>query len=138
MIAYLDTSIVLRRLFSEPNGLKESPKIRKAYASRLLVVELGRVLDRMRLAGKVTDADIADLREGADHAVASIALLELSAGILRVASGSLPTALGTLDAIHLATALQVREETDRELIFATHDVQLAIAARASGFRVIGV
>ncbi len=50
----------------------------------------------------------------------------------------LPTPLGTLDAIHLATALLWRETRDPDLLVATHDRALALAARGSGFRVIGI
>ena len=41
------------------------------------------------------------------------------------------------DAIHLATALLWKEQAGKELSMATHDVALAIAAKASGLRVIG-
>jgi hypothetical protein len=47
--------------------------------------------------------------------------------------------LGTLDAIHLATALAWREAAGVEdLVMATHDLALATAARASGLRVVGL
>jgi hypothetical protein len=51
----------------------------------------------------------------------------------------MPTILGTLDSIHLASALEIREATDVPvaLMFATHDEQLARGARAFGFQVIG-
>ena len=49
----------------------------------------------------------------------------------------MPTELGTLDAIHLATALLWKESEDAELIMATHDRALAIAARAHGLKAIG-
>lgn len=46
--------------------------------------------------------------------------------------------LGTLDAIHLATALLWRERESADILMATHDGALAVAARASGLRVVGV
>jgi predicted nucleic acid-binding protein len=46
--------------------------------------------------------------------------------------------LGTLDAIHLATALAWRERADEDLTLATHDRALGAAARASGVPVVGV
>ena len=138
MIAYVDTSVVLRLIFGEPRPLKESSKIKKAYASRLMAVELGRVIDRTRLAGRIDDAEVATLRGGADAAIASIALLGLTDSILERASDPMPTALKTLDALHLATALELRAELESDLVFATHDTRLAIAARAMRFKVIGV
>src|SRR5438094_205007 len=47
-----------------------------------------------------------------------------------------PTSLGSLDAIHLASALLAREEFD-DLLLATHDDELGIAAQAVGFTVHG-
>jgi len=44
--------------------------------------------------------------------------------------------LGTLNAIHLATLLQLRQDLDLELTLLTHDDQLARAALASGVKVI--
>jgi predicted nucleic acid-binding protein len=44
----------------------------------------------------------------------------------------MPTTLGTLDAIHLATALLEREQGHADLVMATHDQALATAAKASG------
>jgi hypothetical protein len=46
--------------------------------------------------------------------------------------------LGTLDAIHLATASLWLEQNEVALTMATHDEALAIAARAIGFDVVGV
>jgi hypothetical protein len=55
--------------------------------------------------------------------------------VLRRASAPMPAVVGSLDAIHLATALLWQEENDDELEFLTHDRQLAIAAGACGLSV---
>jgi hypothetical protein len=49
----------------------------------------------------------------------------------------MPTELGTLDAIHLATALLWKEMTKGDLVMATHDRALALGAQAHGLRVVG-
>ena len=46
--------------------------------------------------------------------------------------------LGTLDAVHLVTALLVAESRHVQLAFLTHDDQLAMGARAMGFEVSGI
>jgi hypothetical protein len=48
------------------------------------------------------------------------------------------TAVKTLDALHLASALLFRERREVSMIFATHDAQQATAARALGFVCIGI
>ena len=89
------------------------------------------------------------LREDADPEVArrratilqlldSFELVELDAMVLDRASQPLPTELGTLDAIHLATALLWREASNARLVVATHDHALATAAQAHGFKVLGI
>ena len=57
--------------------------------------------------------------------------------ILARASDPFPTPLGTLDALHLATALVWRERMRQPLVMATHDGGLALAARAFGLEVLG-
>jgi hypothetical protein len=44
--------------------------------------------------------------------------------------------LGSLDAIHLASAVLARSKSP-DLVIATHDAELATAARAVGFEVLG-
>ena len=50
----------------------------------------------------------------------------------------MPTELGTLDAIHLATALLWKEMTRIDVVMATHDTALALGAQAHGLAVVGV
>jgi uncharacterized protein len=64
-------------------------------------------------------------------------VIDVTAAVLARAAQPPPTELGTLDAIHLATALLWREQSGRGLVMATHDTALAIAARASGLEVVG-
>jgi hypothetical protein len=45
----------------------------------------------------------------------------------------MPTVVRTLDALHLASALLLREQQNEAPLFATHDVQQSVAARALGF-----
>jgi predicted nucleic acid-binding protein len=69
-------------------------------------------------------------------ALSTFTLAAVTDTVLERASDPFPTALGTLDAIHLATALELRD-LHPDLEFATHDRELAIAARAYGFAVSG-
>ncbi len=63
-------------------------------------------------------------------------MVPLNAAILQLAEDPFPTTLGSLDAIHLASALQARMLIS-DLQVATHDEELAAAARAVGFKVLG-
>jgi len=58
--------------------------------------------------------------------------------ILARASEPFPTPLGTLDALHLSTALVWQARIYQALVMATHDRYLALAARSFGLDVRGV
>jgi uncharacterized protein len=137
VIAYLDSSTILRIILGQANALKEWRSITQAVASALVEVECLRTLDRLRLAEGLEDAEIAVRREAVFRFLEAVEVVELTRPVLARAAQPLPTALGTLDAIHLATALLWKERTGADLVMATHDEALAIAARASGLRVIG-
>jgi predicted nucleic acid-binding protein len=137
MKAYVDTSVVLRKLFGEAGALREWRTIDAAWSSRLLPIEASRTIDRYRLEGRIDDAAVAALHGELRRQLGSIEIVALSDPILARAAAAMPTVLGTLDAIHLATALEVAAAGNPSLVLATHDVQLARAARASGLEVVG-
>jgi hypothetical protein len=61
--------------------------------------------------------------------------------LMQTAAGPLPGALGTLDAIHLVSAMNFRDrlaDDEPPLFFGTHDRALAVAAALSKFEVLGV
>ena len=138
MIAYLDSSVLLRVVVGQPNALHEWPDIEQGIASALVEVECLRTLDRLRLVETLGDRDIAARREAVFRLLEAIEVVEPTRPVLARAAQPLPTALGTLDAIHLATALLWRERGHADLVMATHDEELAIAAKASGLRVVGI
>ncbi len=138
MIAYLDSSTILRIVLGQANALKEWRSITQGVASALVEVECLRTLDRLRLSESLKDAEIAARRETVFRLLEAIEVVELTRPILSRAAQPLPTALGTLDAIHLATALLWKERTRADLVMATHDEGLATASRASGLRDVGV
>jgi predicted nucleic acid-binding protein len=137
VIAYLDSSVLLRVVLGQRNALKEWDRITLGVASALVEVECLRTLDRLRLARGFTDEAIAERREAIYRLLEAMELVEMTYPVLARAAQPLPTALGTLDAIHLATGLLWKEQTGNDLSMATHDAALAVAAKASGLRVIG-
>ena len=84
------------------------------------------------------DAKVADLMTRAREMFEVIEFVPLSAAILARASQSFLTAIGTLDALHLSTALRLAEAGSMELTFLTHDAELAVAARGVNFAVEGI
>lgn len=137
MTAYLDSSVLLRVVLGQSNALREWRAIERGVASALVEVECLRTLDRLRLREGLADDQIAARREAVFRLLETIEVVEPTRPVLARAAQPLPTVLGTLDAIHLTTALLWREWAGADLVMATHDAALGTAARASGLRVVG-
>jgi len=134
---YLDASVILRRLLGQAGAVPVDDSYSMVVTSSLSEVECLRTLDRVRLDGRMDERRIAGLREEVFKQLAGMAIVDVTPALLRRASHPLPTALGTLDAIHLATAFLWLERDEGAVTLATHDSALARAARTSGLAVIG-
>lgn len=136
MNAYIDSSVLLRAVLGEPERLKIWPRITNPVSSELTRLECLRTIDRARVRLGLDDRSVARQRGAVMEAIDSVRLISLDRTILDRAAEPFPTSLGSLDRIHLASALLAREELD-DLILATHDEELGIAAQAVGFSVHG-
>jgi predicted nucleic acid-binding protein len=124
--AYVDTSALARVLLDESDGdaiRRELQRFERRVASRLLGVELRRVALRE------------DAVEDAERMLESVVLLPIDERTLIAAEAVAPTAVRTLDAIHLATALRLAEADELDVLM-TYDKQLANAAREHGLAVL--
>lgn len=137
MIAYLDSSAVLRIARREPNAFSIWKSITVAIASTLVEVECLRTIDRHRLMGPASAERAAQMQQIVARILSAFEYVDVTSAILRRAAQPLPVPLGTLDAIHLATASAWRDDRDLDLSIVTHDRALAAAARAMGFRALG-
>jgi predicted nucleic acid-binding protein len=137
VIAYLDTSALLRLVLREAGALEDLRSSEALVSSELLAVESLRTIDRLRVHGALSPEEAASRRATVADWLEAVDLVLLQHPILARASEPLPTALGTLDALHLATALVWRDRMRQTLVMATHDVGLALAARSFGLEVLG-
>lgn len=133
---YVDSSVLLRVVLGEPGRLRIWPRITTPVASELIRLECLRAIDRARIQLRLEDDDVSVRRAAVLKAIETFSLVPIGPRVLERAADPFPTMLGSLDAIHLASALLVRDEFE-ELSLATHDDELAVAARAVGFRVHG-
>jgi len=138
VIAYVDASILLRLALGQPDALPEWRQIDQGVASALAMIECLRTLDRLRLRAGLPDSEVATRRATILALIASLELVEVDSVVLDRAAQPMPTELGTLDAIHLATAPLWKDQTRTDLTMATHDAALALGARAHGLRIVGV
>jgi hypothetical protein len=125
-IAYLDASALVKLLVSEA----DSAALARWYADtdRALTSRIGIVETRRAIARRDTRVDPALL----EAALATLDVVELDAAIGARAGSLEPALLRTLDAIHVATALEIGPID----AFVTYDDRLAAAARDHGLPVV--
>jgi uncharacterized protein len=138
MIAYVDASVLLRVALGQPNALPEWRHIDRGVSSALVSTESLRTLDRLRLRAGLSDIEMARRRSAILALIDSLEIIEIDSLVLDRAAQPMPTELGTLDAIHLASALLWHDATGEDLTMATHDRALGVAAQAHGLKVVGM
>lgn len=123
---YVDTSALARVLLNEPGAPVIAAELSSAaglVASRLARTELRRVALRTGEAGD------------AERILASVSLIPVTSEILQAAETIAPASVGTLDAIHLVTALKAYEAGALSRMI-TYDRRLADAAAKNGLTVV--
>lgn len=124
---YLDTSALARVLLGEPDGpaiLTALDAAETIVSSRLLDVELRRVALREQIDGDVVS-----------RWLAAVALVPVEQRLLDAAGRIGPATVTTLDAIHLACAVDLAEAGLIGAVM-TFDNRLADGARLHGLEVL--
>ena len=137
MIAYCDSSVLVRFILEQTDSLVELASFDELVTSVMTQVECLRAIENARLRGDLSDDELAGRRGAAYAKLRGIERIDASPSILGQAERSFGVVLKPLDAIHVATAIVWRERRAPDLIFATHDRQQARAAEALGFDVLG-
>ena len=130
----------MRIVLKAPDPLHEWPQLEAGVCSALTRVECFRTIERLWRTGQLSDEKAAAKRIEVETTLGRLQKLPVADNVLNLAAEPLPTHVKTLDAVHLATALLFRRSPAGEsqrVVFATHDKQLAHAAREMHFDVIG-
>jgi predicted nucleic acid-binding protein len=122
-VIYLDTSVALAQLLAEDRVPPARLWSEELISSRLLEFELWTRLNARRLGGSHGPA--------AHALLARVGLLEMAAPVLARALEPFPIPVRTLDALHLASMVFVKERLPG-LQLATYDSRLMTAARKLG------
>jgi predicted nucleic acid-binding protein len=137
MIYYLDSSVIMRYLLQHSGFIRISDLEGKFITSELTFLECRRTLIRYRLNSEIKDQDLVDLFEDLNEFISYIDLIGVNSKLLNDASQNWGVTLGSLDSIHLATALYYKNQTNETLTLLTHDKALSMAARLLGIMVEG-
>jgi len=134
MVAYLDSSVLLRHLLLGEVTLYHVQDFPRLVSSELLEIECRRVLLRCRAEAQLNDETFVEATKRLDAVLKSIDLLELDAAVKKRAMETFPVHVKTLDALHLASALQLLalEPAEGITVF-SHDRTFNLCARALGF-----
>lgn len=122
---YFDSSALVKLVLTEPEStalLEYGRTVRTTVASELVRTELARAVTRVdpSQSPRVTEL------------IRRINLIPATGSVLGDAARVAPASLRSLDAIHLASALLLRDELEA---FVAYDEQLLDAASALGLRV---
>ena len=127
-LLYVDSSALVKLVVAEP----ETPALmaRLSQQPNLVssAVAAAEVIRAARLAS-TSQAVVARARE----VVRAVHLLAVDARVLDHAADLEPRGLRTLEAIHLASALSIRDDLEAMVVY---DKQLAAAAEAAGLKVL--
>ncbi len=124
-LAYVDSSALVKLVLDE----RDAAPMRRWYveADRVVTSHVGAIETRRAVARKVVAPG------HVDAVLRSVSIVLLSPAVGSIAASLAPATLRTLDAIHLATALEIGPELDA---FVTYDERLAAAAREAGLPVV--
>ena len=136
-LAFWDSSALVKLLVEEAGtdlAVALWDEAAGVVASRLAVPEMSAALASVERSGRVNRADARTARDEWRRYVVALDVVEISAEIADHAAGlAVAHPLSGADALHLATALALRES---ELVVATWDRRLAVAALAEGLAVM--
>jgi len=82
VIAYLDSTILLRKVLRQPGSLREWTAVRTGVASALAETECLRTLDRLRLRAGLSDREVARRRQTVFRLLESLEVVEVTAPVL--------------------------------------------------------
>ena len=134
---YVDASAVLRVLFGEAGPAVPLLDGDRVVSSHILEVETFRAVDRARLVGQLDDRQTAVKRKELADLLAMLDLAPVDQVVIGRAKGSFGINVRALDAIHVATAEVLADESGEPLEFWTHDDRQAAAALSRGVTVKG-
>lgn len=138
MVAYLDSSVILRHILLGEISIKHALACPRVITSELTEIECRRVIHRYRLNGDLDDDGLLTAMGRLDSVLAGVSVVELGAAVKRRAMGAFPLVVKTLDALHLATGILYAEslaaapESEHLLLF-SHDRGMNRCAAALGF-----
>jgi predicted nucleic acid-binding protein len=136
MVAYLDSSVLLRYILLGDTGLQQVFENDMVVSSELLEIECRRVLHRYRLQGNLDDDSFVEALKRLDKVLEGVSIILLSKKVKKRSAETFPVVIKTLDALHLASAIIYQAVRPAEILqIFSYDTGMNRCARAIGFQV---
>ncbi len=141
MTAYLDSSVALRYILAGETTIRHVLEYPRVISSEVMQIECRRVIQRVSMQQELSDDGVVEAYRRLNNVLRGIDLVELSREVKLRAAESFPVVVGTLDALHLATALlwardAAGEAGDTEAVHIfSYDAALNTCARVIGLGV---
>ena len=136
MNCYVDSSVILRYLLTSSTEFERVREFERVGSSELLFIECHRVLHRYRLEAMITDEQLEEAVTYFNELYERLHIFDMSPPVKKRASETFPTVIGTLDAIHLATASIWANQEPGPLVVFTFDGQMRRCAQSMGLHAI--
>lgn len=136
MVGYIDSSVILRHILIGDTELLHASACSIMVTSELAEIECRRVLQRERLTGNLDDETLLTAISRLNKLLQGMYIMHLSGEIKKRAMGSFPVVIKTLDALHIASAVQLAADYASEpvLVF-SYDGGMNRCCSALGFSV---
>lgn len=137
MWVYLDTSTYLKLYVNEQGSNKVRILVRKnnTLSSAILLTECFSALSRKRQAGEINESVFNNLISQIKKDLQYVEIVRLTDEVLtRAEEVALYSTARALDAIHIASALMVKEVANVELSFVTSDSKQQKVAKELGLK----
>ncbi len=136
MVGYLDSSVLLRHILVGDTAIHHIQAMSRVVSSEFLEIECRRIIHRYRIEGYLGDEGFITAVERLEGILSAVSLLAFSPKVKKLAMGSFPVSVKTLDAVHLASALVFSAaRPEEELLMFSFDTGMNRCAQALGFGV---
>ncbi len=135
MVAYLDSSVVLRHILLGELAIRQALACGRVVSSELIEIECRRVIQRCRLQGELDDEGLITAMDRLTQVLRGMSLVKLSDPVKKRSMEAFPVSVKTLDALHLSsTVLLAEREPETAVLVYSHDLGMNRCARALGFQ----
>ena len=136
MVAYLDSSVLLRHILLGDPGIEHVFAVGKVISSELLEIECHRVLHRYRLQNDLDDEGFIEASDRLEKVLNAVSIILLSPKVKKRSTEAFPVIIKTPDALHLSSALVFQEARQEEsLLIFSYDTGMNRYAKSLGFTV---